>query len=68
MVLYYKFNEVWRDGPDCIPVNITNFPYEVNDEDLSVEELYEKYKNDALESAAYEIMCQYADTMFSKRM
>ena len=64
--IHYNFYDVhYQDGPESIPIYIPDFAYEVEDDgDLSEEELKEKYYTEALEEAAYKIMCEYADFGF----
>ena len=65
MVIHYNFNEYFHDGKDSIFVSVKDFKYKVkNKEHLTYDELYKKYRKDALEQAAYELMCEYADTMY----
>ena len=65
MILYYDFNEYWHDGPDSVHVVVKRFPIHVEDNcGMSEEELHEKYRNIALEAAAYKIMEEYAEFAF----
>lgn len=68
IVLYYDFiDERWHEGSDSVFVRKHNFPFIVKVDDnecFSPEklgQLKEKYREQALEAAAYKTMCEYAD-------
>ena len=65
-ILHYNFyNSHYRVGPESVPVHISDYEFEVDDDsNLSDEELKNKYHDQALEEAAYKTMCEYADTMY----
>lgn len=64
MELSYDFHEYWSDGPERIRVDVNNFKYKINEDSGDYEELKEKYHAEALEYAAYKVMCAYADFCF----
>ena len=65
LVLTYNFHECWRDGRESIRVDVDNFKYKINVSDgYNYEAEKKKYYQDALELAAYEEMCNYADVYF----
>ena len=66
--LHYNFYNVhYQDGHESIPVYMSDYEFEVEDDsDLNEEELKNKYYNKALEEAAYKTMCEYADFGFKR--
>ena len=65
LILKYDFHEKWQDGPEAIRVDVNNFEYKLEVEgDYDYDALKEKYREVALELAAYKIICEYADFCF----
>ena len=70
VTLYYDFSdEHYREGKEVVSIHKPWFKYKVNiswQENLysTPKELMAKYKERALEEAAYQTMCEYADSVF----
>lgn len=60
--LIYDFsNKTFWEGFDAIKINKPRYKYYVEDDSDDIKSLHKKYYNEALEKAAYDTMCEYAD-------